>query len=414
MASTRSKSIPLTSHRQAEAAKPGLRRYPLNAGSGLFLYVEPNGTKRWLLRFFMGSGTERTLSLGLFPAVGLAEAREKRDEAKKLIAQGINPSHKKQEDKNQTRLAAANTFEAIAKEWLGRQTDKAAVTQTKGAWLLQFAIDDFGKRPIKGITPQHVLSTCRKLEDQDKLETARRVRSKCSQVFRYAVQTGRADRDPTTDLRGALKPPQVKHRAAIVEPKRVGQLLRDIDQYSGQITTVCALKLAPLTFIRPGELRSARWADIDLEAREWRFTPPKTRNQTQVELIVPLSDQAIEILKTLQPVTGRHAHVFYSSTKEGHLSEGAVLQALRRMKYSGAEMCGHGFRAMARTLLEEALGFPADIIEQQLGHQVRDPLGRAYNRTKHLDARKKMMQRWADYLDELKASGNVIPMKRNS
>lgn len=414
MASTPSKSPLLTSHRQAEAAKPADRPYSLNAGDGLFLKIMPNGTKKWVHRFFVGDGKEKTLSLGLFPAVGLAEAREGRDENRKLIARGINPSEKRQEAKARSKLAAANTFEAVAKEWHERQSDKATATRTKGAWLLQFAIDDFGRKPVKDVTAMDVLVTCRKLEARGNLETARRVRSKCSQVFRYAVQTGRADRDPTPDIRGAIKAPQVKHRAAIVEPRRVGQLLRDIDQYSGQLTTICALKLAPLTFIRPGELRSAKWADFDLEAREWRFTPPKTRNQTQLELIVPLPDQAVAILETLRPLTGHRTHVFYSTGKEGHLSEGAVLQALRRMGYSGEEMCGHGFRAMARTLLEEKLEYPADIIEQQLGHQVRDPLGRAYNRTKHLAKRTEMMQKWANYLDILKAGDNVLPMKRKA
>lgn len=398
----------LTSHRQAESAKPADRPYSLNAGDGLFLKVMPNGTKKWVLRYFMGDGKEKTLSLGLFPSVGLAEAREGRDSAKKLVAKGINPSEKRKYEKAHARLTAANTFKAVAQEWLERQSDKAPTTQAKGAWLLQFAIAHFGQKPIKDVTAQDVLAACRELEAKDMLETAGRVRSKCSQVFRYAVQTARADRDPTTDLKGALRPPAVKHRAAIIEPARVGQLLRDIDQYSGQITTVCALKLAPLLFIRPGELRSAQWADIDLDAKQWRFTPPKTRNQTRLELIVPLPDQAVDILKTLQPITGHRPYVFFSTGKDGHLSEAAILQALRRMKYSGDDMSGHGFRAMARTLLEEVLQFPIEIIEQQLGHQVRDPLGRAYNRTKHLGARAKMMQAWADYLDELKTQGAPV------
>lgn len=393
---------PLTHARQAEAAKSEGKPYKLNAGDGLFLQVMPTGSKRWRLRYFH-LGKEKMLSLGVFPAVGLHEAKEKRDATHKLLVKGVDPSQKRQDDKAATLLAQENSFQAVAMEWLERQTDKAEATRTKSTWLLSFAITDFGRRPIKEITPKMVLDTCRRFEKQGKLETAKRIKVKCSQVFRYAVATGRADSDPTRDLGGALKPPQIKHRAAITDPVKVGNLLRDIDQYSGYPQVRCALQLSPLVFVRPGELRSARWADIDLEAAEWRFTPPKTRNQTQVELIVPLSRQAVTILRELHPLTGKQEHVFHSYGKTRHLSESAVLNGLRRMGYGGDVMTGHGFRAMAKTVMLEVLKMPDQYIELQLGHKIRDPNGGAYHRAKFLEDRKAMMQVWADYLDELKA-----------
>lgn len=408
--STTAKRKPLTHARQAEVAKPESKPYTLNAGDGLFLEVQPDGSKYWRFRY-THAGKRGLISMGVFPDVGLQEAREARDVARKQLAQGINPSLHRKEQKQAAQQAAANSFEAIAEEWLSRQTDKAKVTQDKSRWLLQFAIDEFGHRPITEVTGPMVLTACRKLEDQGKLETSRRIKAKCGQVFRYAIATGRAERDPTPDLRGALKTPIVKHRAAITEPRAVGQLLRDIDQYGGQFTTLCALKLAPLVFIRPGELRAAKWADIDLDAARWSYTPPKTRNQTQLEHIIPLPTQAVEILRQLHQVTGRHPYLFHSWGKEGYMSEAAVLNALRRMGYGKDEMTGHGFRAMARTILDEVLGFRVELIEQQLAHKVADMHGRAYNRTKHLPERAKMMQAWADYLDKLKVGAEVRSLK---
>ena len=393
---------PLTHTRQAEAAKPEASAYSLDAGGSLFLKVMPNGTKKWQWRYFYLKKAQ-TLSMGLFPAVGLADAKEARDAAKKLLAQGVNPSQKRQNDKVATLQAQENSFQAIAEEWLARQTDKAETTRTKAIWLLSFPIADFGHYPVKDITPKMVLDTCRRFESQGKLETAKRIKVKCGQVFRYAVATDRVGSDPTRDLGGALKPVQTKHRAAITDPARVGLLLNDIDHYSGALAVKCALQLAALVFVRPGELRAARWADIDLDAAEWRYTPPKTRNQTQVDLIVPLCRQAIAVLKTMQDISGQHEFVFQSYGKEGYLSEGAVLGALRRMGYSGAEMTGHGFRAMAKTVMLEVLKMPDQYIELQLGHKVRDPNGGAYNRVKYLEDRKVMMQTWADYLDTLRA-----------
>lgn len=392
----------LTHAIHAETAKPEPKTYHLNAGEGLFLEVQPDGSKYWRFRF-THDGKRGLMSMGIYPYVGLQEAKEARYEARKLLAQGINPSTHRKEEKQAAQLAAANSFEAIANEWLDRQTDKSEVTRTKSRWLLQFAVDEFGRRPITEVTGPMVLAACRKLENEGKLETAHRIKTKCGQVFRYAVATGRAERDPTPDLKGALKSRQVQHRAAITDPKAVGKLLRDIDQYGGQFTTLCALKLSPMVFIRPGELRAAKWADIDLDEARWSYTPPKTRNQTQLEHIIPLPTQAVAILRELHKLTGRYPYVFHSWGKAGYMSESAVLNALRRMGYGKEEMTGHGFRAMARTILDEVLGFRVELIEQQLAHKVADMHGRAYNRTKHLPDRAKMMQAWADYLDGLKA-----------
>ncbi len=400
---------PLTSHRQAETAKPEAKPYKLNAGDGLFLEVTPDGSKRWRLRYFF-LGKEKMISMGLFPAVGLAEAKVGRDAAKKMLAQGQDPSVKRQEEKTALLEAHANTFEAVALEWLGRQTDKAASTQTKSRWLLQFAIDAFGHKPIIEITPRMVLEACRVQEDAGKLETAQRVKVKCGQVFRYAIGKGLIEFDPTRDLRGQLKTPEVTHRAAITEPAKVGKLLHDIDQYQGQLETVCALKLAPLVFIRPGELRSARWADMDLDTALWSYTPPKTRRQTGTEHVIPLPRQAVAILRQLHAVNGRGEYVFRSSGKDGYLSENAVLAALRRMGYGKGVMTGHGFRAIARTLLREKLKYPVELIEMQLAHRVADVHGRAYNRTEFIEDRTAMMQAWADYLDTLKTGADVIPL----
>jgi integrase len=402
---------PLTHARQAEAARPEAKAYNLRAGSGLYLEVMPNGSKRWRLRYRF-AGKEQMLSLGIFPDIGLLEAKNRRDDARKLLANGINPSAQRKEDKAAAEVAASNSFEAVAKEWLDRQTDKADITREKGRWLLGFAIAEFGQRPINEITPPMVLAACRKQESEGKHETAQRIKTKCGQVFRYAVATGRAERDPTNDLRGALKPPVVKHRAAITDPSGLAKLLRDIDKYSGRFSTVCALKLSPMVFIRPGELRAAKWADIDLDAAQWSYTPPKTRNQTQLQHIIPLPTQAVAILREIHTVTGKGPYVFRSSGKSGYLSEGAILGALRRMGYGKEDMSGHGFRATARTILDEVLGFRTEYIEQQLAHKVADMHGRAYNRTKHLPERTKMMQAWADYLDALKAGATVLPFKK--
>lgn len=321
---------------------------------------------------------------------------------RQLIAAHIDPAEQRDEERRIATLNAANTFEAVAIEWMSKRKASEA-TKKKDQYLLSEAIRELGSRPIKDVLPIHILQVCQISEKQGLLEKASKTRAKIGQVMRYAVATGRCERDPTIDLRGALETPMVKHHASVIEPERVAQLLRDIQHYSGRFTTVQALNLLAFTFVRPGELRHAKWADINLESRQWCYTPAKTRKQTEVELIVPLADQAVEILASLKQITGHSIYVFPAThTNTKPMSENTLNQALRRMGWEGAEMCGHGFRAMARTILEEQLGYEDRLIEMQLGHQVRDMHGRAYNRTKFLDQRRQMMQVWADYLDRLK------------
>jgi len=378
------------------------------------LEIMKNGAKNWRVRFTF-NGKPGLLSLGTYPKVSIAEARIKRDEVFDQIKNGINPSTAREEKKLEAKTTSNNTFEAIALEWMERHPPGAETTADKNRWLLGFAFDAFGKRPVELIDSADVLELCQAIEDSGRNETARRVKVKCGQVFRYAIATRRLKHDPTTALARALKPVVVKHRAAITDPKAVAVLLRDIDTYKGTMIVRCALQLSPLVFLRPGELRAARWADIDFDTGLWSFTPPKTRNQTGVELIIPLPAQAIAILKSLHQVNGNTPFVFASWGKSGHLSESAVLNGLRRMGYdTGKEMSGHGFRAMARTILEEVLGHRAEVIEQQLAHKIKDANGRAYNRTKNLDERKRMLQEWADYLDRLKVGAEVIPINPNA
>ena len=389
-----------------KSTKPKDAPYKLSDGGGLYLLVKPNGGKYWHLAYRYNE-KQKLLSLGVYPEVSLKDARKKRDAARKLLAQNIDPSEAKKEEKRLANLQAANTFEAITRELLEKQNHLSDVTQNKSKWLLDFAITGFGKKAITDITAPDVLAVCQLLEKQEKRETARRIKVKCGQVFRYAIQNGLATYNPTQDLKGALQPVITKHQAAITDPVEVGELLKAIAGYKGQFVTLCALKLAPMVFVRPSELRQALWEHIDLDAKEWRYHVSKTNTAH----IVPLSRQAVTILKELHALTGRSPYVFPSiRTNSRPMSENTINPALRRLGYTSEQMCGHGFRAMARTLLEEVLGYPYDIIEQQLAHTVRDPNGRAYNRTKHLEARHKMMQDWSDYLDGLQAN-NVVAVK---
>ena len=383
-----------------EDGKPQ-RHYDAN---GMYLEILTTGAKYWRMKYKRPNGKESRLAFGVYPSVSLKEARTKRDEALELIKQGIDPSAQKKEDKLLNTLSQANTFEAIALEWMEKQPTKAEVTGTKRLYHLSFAFSGFGHKPITSVSAPDILAACRVLEIQNKLSAAHRTKSTCGQVFRYAIATGRATYDPTEALRGALKPIQVSHRAAITDPAEVAKLLMTINSYQGQFVTQCALKLAPLVFVRPGELRTALWQEIDLDAKEWRYNVSKTNTQH----IVPLSTQAVAILTDLHQQTGNSIYVFPSVlTLKRPMSNNTINPALRRLGYSKDEMCGHGFRAMARTILEEVLEYPIEIIEQQLAHQVKDMHGRAYNRTKHLAKRHKMMQHWADYLDQLQGN-NVI------
>lgn len=390
------------------ALKPKKTSYKSGDGLGLFMLVTPAGGRLWRFKYRM-YGKEKLLTLGAYPDVPLKLARERRDDARRQVAAGIDPASKKKAEK----ASHADTFEAIAREWLqqGKRKAMAEATQEKSRWLLEDLLFPYiGSKPIALITAPDVLAAVRRLEARGKHETAHRAAWKAGEVFRYAVATRRAERDPTRDLKGLLTPAKVKHRAAITSPALVGELLRAIDGYSGQPTSEAALKLAPLVFVRPGELRGARWEEIDLEGQEPTWRIPGERMKMREDHVVPLATQAAAILKNLRPITGPKGLVFPGlSSGARPISENTFNSALRRLGYTKDQMTAHGFRAIARTLLDEELHFKLDLIEHQQSHAVRDVNGRAYNRTTHLPERRKMMQEWADYLDKLKAGAMVVP-----
>ena len=390
-------------------AKPAVKAFKMFDAGGLFLIVTPAGGKWWRLRYRM-DGKEKTLSLGVYPDVSLKDARARRDAARKLLADGVDPSEQRKDDKAERLLQATNSFEAVTREWCEKKSSSWVPAYAERL-LRRFERDIFpsiGKKPIAEIKPPLLLATIRKIEARGAIETAHRAMQDCGQVFRYAIATGRAERDIAADLRGSLEPVQVTHYAAVTDPLKVAELLRTLDGYQGSMVVKSALRLAPLLFVRPGELRTAQWADIDLDGGEWRYFITKTKT----EHLVPLCRQAVEVLRELYELTGQGRYVF-----PGHrsvsvpMSNNAVLAAMRRMGITGDEMTGHGFRAMARTILDEELVVRPDFIEHQLAHAVRDANGRAYNRTSHLPARKEMMQAWADYLDKLKAGADVVPIR---
>jgi integrase len=390
------------------SAKPGERPIRLFDGGGLYLEVSPTGGKWWRLKYRF-AGKEKRLSLGVYPDVSLKDARDRRDASRKLLANGIDPSENRKAMKSARADLAANSFEMLAREWFAKFSATWAANHSDRI-IRRFERDIFpwiGARPITEVTARELLSVVRRIESRGALETAHRALGNCGQVFRYATATGRADRDLSIDLRGALPPVKGEHFAATTEPKRVAEILRAMDGYEGTLTVRCALRLAPLVFVRPGELRKAEWAGIDLDAQEWRYIVTKTNTPH----IVPLSRQAMEILRELQPLTGRGRFVFPGARSTGRpMSDNAILAAMRRMGIGKEEMSGHGFRAVARTILDEVLGVRPDYIEHQLAHAVRDPNGRAYNRTAHLPERQKMMQQWADYLDKIKIGAEVVPL----
>ena len=400
--------------------KPGAKPIRLFDGGGLYLEIAPTGGKWWRLKYRY-VGKEKRLSLGVYPEVPLAGrkdkksgewvkgARDRRDEARQLLADGIDPGENRKAMKSARVERAGNSLEVVARECFAKCAATWAANHGDRI-IRRFERDIFpwiGGRPIAEVTAPELLAVVRRIESRGAVETAHRALSNCGQVFRYAIATGRAERDPSADLRGALTPVKGEHFAAITEPKRAAELLRAIDGYQGTLTVSCALRLAPLVFVRPGELRRAEWADIDLDAAEWRYTVTKT----DTAHIVPLSSQSVAVLRELRPLTGKGRFVFPGGRSAGRpMSDNAILAGLRRMGIGKDEMSGHGFRAMARTILDEVLGVRPDFIEHQLAHAVRDPNGRAYNRTAHLPERRKMMQQWADYLDKLKAGADVIPL----
>jgi integrase len=378
-------------------------------GQGMFVLVTPAGGKWWRFRYRF-DGKEKLLSLGTYPDISLKDARERREAARKLIAQGIDPGAERKAEKAAVAALAGNCFESICREWLEQR--KSTVDPAQHVKTLARMQNDvfpwLGAKPITEISAPDVLSVLRRIDERGARYTAHRTRSEVSQAFRYAIATGRAERDPCPDLRGAIPAAKETHFAAITTPKEVAELLRAIDGFRGTFVVKCALLLAPLLFIRPGELRKAEWAGFDLDKAEWRYLVTKTNT----DHLVPLAPQAVAILRELHPLTGSGRYVF-PGARDIHrpMSGAAVNAALRRMGYdTRTEITGHGFRAMARTLLAEELREHVPVIEHQLAHAVPDALGRAYNRTKFIDARRAMMNQWADYLEKLKAGAVVIPI----
>lgn len=383
-------------------------------GRALYLLVNAVG-KYWRMDYrFVDK--RKTLALGVYPDVGLAKARLRRDKAREQLADGIDPAVAKREEKQEQADAAANTFEAVARIWLTKTAAKRAeVTQSRITTLLEKDVFPFiGHMPISTIKPRDVLDRAvRKIETRGSIDTAHRAKQICGQIFRYAVAIGLAERDVTTDLRGALSAIPESHFAAITEPKQAGELMRSIFDYTGHPCTVVALKLSPLVFVRPGELRTAEWAEIDLDTAEWRI--PASKMKMKVDHLVPLSAQSVELLRSVQPITGHGRYVFPSlRTGERPMSENTINAALRGMGYSKEVHTAHGFRALARTIMDEVMGERVDLIEHQLAHAVKDPNGRAYNRTAHLPARRVMMQNWANYLDKLRTGADVIAIRNGT
>jgi integrase len=389
--------------------KPREKPYKLADAGGLYMLVNPNGSHWWRLKYRV-EGREKLISLGVYPDVTLKDARERRDAARRLIANGIDPGAKRKAEKS----AHADTFEAVAHEWFAKfSTDWAPTHADKVLRRLELYVFPWlGARAIRGITAPDVLTCLRRVEARGTLETAHRTHQHCGQVFRYAVATGRAERDPCADLRGALPPATKQHLAGITDVPRVAELLRAIDGYAGTVIARSALRLAPLVFVRPGELRGAEWSEFDLDRAEWRI--PKERMKARVQHIVPLSRQVIALLKELQPLTGSGRYLFPSvRSYQRPMSNNTLNAALRRMGYTTDDMTAHGFRSMASTLLNEQ-GWSRDAIERQLAHGERDEVRAAYNYAEYLPERRKMMQAWSDYLDGLRAGANVVPIKRTA
>lgn len=400
---------------KAKNAKPREKTYRLSAGKGMYLEVTPKGGKYWRFKYRFG-GKEKRLALGVYGNVSFKKAGRRLDEARNLLADGIDPSEVRRAQKLAQDDLAANSFEVVAREWYAKQKPTWAESySTRVLRALERNLFPYlGSRPISTITAPDLLAALRKIESRGAIESAHRVKQTAGQIFRYGVATGRAERDPSADLKGALANPKETHLASITNPKEVGPLLLALDGYCGSATVKAGLQLAPLLFVRPGELRHAEWQEMDLDAAEWHI--PAGKMKMAMPHIVPLCRQAVEILREQQLLTGQEQYVFPSARSgKRPMSDNAILAAMRRMGIEKDEMSGHGFRAMARTILDEVLGFRVDWIEHQLAHAVKDANGRAYNRTTFLPQRKEMMQRWADYLDNLKLqvrNGNVVSIMR--
>jgi len=389
-------------------AKPAEKPYPLRDEKSLYLIINPSGSKWWRLDYRFG-GKRKTISMGVYPDVGLKAAREKRDDARRLLADDIDPGENRKIQKAARFERAGNSFEVVAREWFAKFSPNWATSHSSKIIrrLEREVFPWLGGRPVAEINAPELLRTIKRIESRGILETAHRTLQNCGQVFRYAVAHGLCERDPSGDLRGALPPVKGRHFAAIVDPAGVAKLLRSFDAFKGSFIVLCALKLAPMLFVRPGELRKAEWASLDLDAAVWRYTVTKT----DTAHLVPLASQTVDILRELHALTGHGRYAFAGRDPQKPMSENTVNAALRRLGYdTQKDITGHGFRAMARTILHEELHFDPAVIEHQLAHSVPDALGTAYNRTKFVKERTVMMQVWADYLDKLKVGAEVIPL----
>lgn len=411
-----------------KAVRPGDPRKRLNDGDGLYLLLfVKGGAHAWRFDYSF-HGRRKTISLGTYPDTSLALARRKADQARQFVAEDIDPSQKRKAEKEswaQERIAdereaqglpPIDSFEAVAREWYAVKKD--GWSPSYGERIIARLENDvfpyIGKVPVAEVTPPQLLEVMRRIEARGVLETAHRALQDCSQALRYAVATGKALSNPARDLKGALRRPMAKHFPAITEPKRLGELLRAMDSYAATPVVRAALKLAPMVLLRPGELRFAEWPEIDLDAAMWTVPAIRMKRELRQKLhgaphLVPLPRQAVEVLRELHPLTGHAKMVFRGERHHDRaMSENTINAALRAMGFSADEVTGHGFRATARTMLQENLGFDPDVIEAQLAHAVRDPLGRAYNRTEFLEQRRKMLQAWANYLDKLRQGAPVV------
>ena len=394
-------------------AKPTDKPYKLSDGKGLFALVHPNGSKYWRLKYRY-NGKEKTLALGVYPETGLKEARQRCDDARKLLANDTDPGTVKKVQKAARLADAENSFKAVSIEWLSKQKpawseghyDRVYARLENNAW------PKLGKLPISSIKPVTVLEALREIEKRNAHYMAGRVKETVGQVMRYAVATGRAEYDPTPSLKGALTAHVTKHMASVTDPKRVGEILRMFDAFTGSHAVRVALNLAPLVFARPGELRQMRWDELDLDGKLWDL--PRGRMKMRESHLVPLSTQAVALIEEMRPHSGHLEHVFPGARDPKRaMSNAAINAALRRLGIdTQEELTGHGFRAMARTILRERLGFDSEWVESQLSHKKQGALGSAYDRTTFIEQRKEMMQAWADYLDKLKAGAEVIPFPK--
>ena len=394
-----------------KSSKSDTKAYKLADEKGMYLLIQPSGGKLWRLDYRF-DGKRKTLALGGYPDVTLAEARDRRDQARKLLAGGSDPGAVKKAQKAGRKEQAANSFEVTARRWHQKNTGKWSESYAdKTIRMLERDVFPWiGSKPVVDLEAPEFLSVARRVEKRGHIDTAHRAIQLCGQVMRFAVAEGLVRRDPTGDLRGALVPVESNHMPSVTEPARVGQILQMFEAFTGSFQVQCALKLAPMVFTRPGELRRAKWSDINLDEAMWSI-PAEVMKMREAHL-VPLSSQAVEILKDLLPFSGHLEYVFPGGRDPKRpMSDAAVNAAMRRLGIDTQnELTGHGFRAMARTILHERLGYEPDVIEQQLAHKTPGPLGAAYARAKFIDKRIKMMQAWADYLDKLRsaAASNVV------